>query len=196
MIDFKKNWPCIVSDGCTDRVAIKRFRLTESDCLIPRIRGDRFIKPGNYTRLMVGKTLMMSDTPKEYYDHVGLFWRARGRVLVHGLGLGCALHVLLRKPGVDHVTVVEKEPDVIALVGRVFTSRFPKRRLTIIEGDAFTWKPKRGECWDVVWHDIWPAICADNLAQMATLNRRFGRRAKWQQCWSQDRCRHLRRIGY
>ena len=62
---------------------------------------------------MINGQLVMSDTPQEYRDHIAFFGRARGSVLIHGLGLGCALNVLLSMGHVNDITVVEVNPDVI-----------------------------------------------------------------------------------
>jgi predicted methyltransferase len=100
---------------------------------------------------------------------------------MHGLGLGVALNGAFLN-GADHVTVIEKSSDVITLTGKYWQEKYGDR-LTIIEGDAYTWKPESGKSWDIVWHDVWDNLCTDNLQAMAKLHRRFGRRCKWQGSW-------------
>ena len=56
-------------------------------------------------------------------------------------------------------------------------------RLVIIEADAFTWKWPRGMHYNVVWHDVWDDICADNYPEMMKLLERYHRRCDWQGCW-------------
>ena len=160
------------------------------DSVVARFCGRHF-KPGTYTHLRRGGKLIMSDTPAERYDHVGFVQRATGDVLISGLGLGMCLGAVLKKPDVRSVTVIEKEPDVIALVG----PHYCDPRVTIINANALTWKPHPHQHFDVVWHDIWDDICTDNLPQMATLNRRYATKAKWKGCWSQEQTKYYARQG-
>jgi spermidine synthase len=101
----------------------------------------------------------------------------------------------LSKPEVESVTVVELQPDVIKLVGPWLEGIAAKanKRLTIIQGDAFTWKPPKEQKWDIVWHDVWNEICTDNLPQMSKLHRRFGKRCSWQDSWSRELLQVYRR---
>ncbi len=124
----------------------------------------------------------MSDTPAEFQDHLS-FWAAvrlrRGHVLIHGLGLGCAVRMALQA-GAHHVTVVELDPDLIDHVG----PHLDPERVRLIQGDAFTYRHPVGSGWSVVWHDIWDTLCTDNLPLMMTLHRKFGGRCGWQGSWS------------
>lgn len=145
------------------------------------------IPPGTYTGLIERGRLWMSDTPAERRDHAEAYWQAKrrgGRALVHGLGLGMVVKAMLGLPNVEHVDVVELNPDVIALCGPAF-DRYGAR-VTIHEGDCLTRKWPTGVRWSVVWHDIWPDICTDNLPEMATLHRKYGRRCDWQGSWCHD----------
>ena len=150
--------------------------------------GRRTIESGTYTRLMRGRTVVMSDTDAEQFDHMYALHKATGRVLIHGLGLGMFLGAVLRKPEVTHVTVVEVDADVIALVGAHYEAmaKVEGKGLEIVHADALTWKPPKGARWDAAWHDIWDYICADNLPQIHTLHRRFGRRVGWQGSWARE----------
>lgn len=153
---------------------------------------ERHFQPGTYTQLRCrGRGLIMSDTPAERYDHLPFVRAAKGRVLISGLGLGMCVGAVLRKPEVEEVTVLEISDDVIGLVG----DHYADSRLTIIHADAMEWRPPRGAEYDAVWHDIWDAICADNLPQIATLNRRYARKTQWRGCWSQSQLRRQRRFG-
>ena len=127
----------------------------------------------------------MSDTPDEKRDHYEIVNRAKGHVLINGLGLGMVLAAVLKKQEVERVTVVEIDADVISLVG----PHFHNDRLVIIQSDAFTYKPPKGEIYGAVWHDIWDSICDDNLSEMTKLKRRYGRRTIWQGCWCEYQCR-------
>ncbi len=157
-------------------------RLDIADSVVMRIR-ERYFEPGVYTQLVHDQRgLVMSDTPAERYDHAPFVRAAKGDVLISGLGLGMCIGAVLKKPEVSSVTVVEVDPDVIALVAPHYTDS----RLSIVNADAREWTPPKGRRFGAVWHDIWDNICGDNLPEMHKLNRRYGRRADWKGCWSQD----------
>lgn len=130
--------------------------------------------------------IQMSDTYDEFHDHLAAIFSARGRVLVHGLGLGCYLHCILSKPQVTHIDVVEKNPDVIEVVSPYFKEYIDSGRLDIHQGDAFTFDWPKGTRWNYVWHDIWPSICHDHLAEHTTLLRSYGQRADSQGAWKHE----------
>jgi spermidine synthase len=114
-------------------------------------------------------------------------------VLVHGLGLGCLIRPVLLVPEVAELLVVELDQQVIDLVAPHYLAAGDPR-LRIVQGDAYTWRPRRGERWAVAWHDIWDDICADNYEGMVRLHRRFARRTDWQGSWSKAlTLRQLRR---
>jgi hypothetical protein len=162
---------------------IERFTVGRADASAQAFRalisGRGVTTPGEYTRLMRGGRVVMSDTPDELRDMSEIVWRATGRVLVHGLGLGCVVKALLAKSTVTHIDVMEVDSDVISLVGRYYAGQ----RCTIHQGDclAFRWAP--GIRWDCVWHDIWTDLCTDDLAEHTKLLRKFGHRCDWQGCW-------------
>ena len=64
------------------------------------------------------------------------------------------------------------------------------------QADALEYKPPRGEQYDVVWHDIWPNICTDNLPEMHKLHRKYGRRCNWQGSWCRAEHEYYRERGY
>jgi len=143
--------------------------------------------------------VVMSDSRAERRDHIGFVANAKGRVLINGLGLGMCLAAALAKvdadgsPVVTRATVVEVDPDVIALVGAHYQS---DPRVEIVHASAFDYQPPKGASYGAVWHDIWDTICADNLPEMTRLHRKYGRRADWQGswcCWECDRAKRQER---
>jgi len=94
---------------------------------------------------------VMNDTPNELKTHLQFMMQARGRVLVTGLGLGCVVRGLLANPRVDHVVVIEREIDVLKLVGPSLAGP----RVTIIQADALTWVKKAPRRFDCAYHDLW-----------------------------------------
>lgn len=141
---------------------IKKIRV-ETDTLVDRVNGRKVIVPaGIYTHLFrvtestlhlnPPGTVVMEDTPCELRTHLSFMLRARGRVLVTGLGLGCVVRGLLANPAVEHVTCIEKSGDVLKLVKPYMPQT---ERLTIIHADAFEWAAENKEPFDYAWHDLW-----------------------------------------
>lgn len=178
-----------IPEGRAGNWAVERFVVSPEDAERERIRAvvcrGRGVPAGSYTRLVRGRTVVMSDTPDEMRDHYEAVHRARGHVLINGLGLGMVLRAVLKKPEVTRVTVVELSADVIGLVAPSYTDP----RMTIVEASAFDYAPPKGERYGAVWHDIWDNITADNLPEMTRLKRKYGRRADWQGCWAEFQCK-------
>jgi hypothetical protein len=166
----------------------------------------RFIMPGEYTRLREKDPkgefkldeerwmVWMSDTPAERKDHDEVYAMAKelgGRILVHGLGLGVIVNALLELPNIEHVTVWDIEEDILEHVGGFYLEKFGSERLTLVQGDAFEHKPKKGETWTIAWHDIWPTLDSDNLKPMQRMCARFRTRVAWQECWGREVCRWM-----
>ena len=144
---------------------------------------------GEFTRLMRGQAVIMSDTRDEVRDHLSPIRAAKGQCLIGGLGIGVVTNGCLLKPEVEHVTVIELSEDVIKLVSDHYKKKFGDR-LTIIHDNVMTWKPPRGMRYDMAWFDIWDNICTDNCKDMGTLNRRYARCTSWKGSWKEDDCKY------
>lgn len=183
-------------DGELDGVRLDHFTIEPGNVHNLRLRArGRGTRPGTYTRLFADGRLWMSDTDAEKMDHLPAvkFMEATGaeRVLIHGLGIGMVLAAALSFEHVRHVDVVELDERIIKLVGPHYTA---DPRVHIHHGDAYTYRFPVGSYWQVAWHDIWgDGISSDNLPQMATMMRRYGRRTDWQGCWGQDLARRQQR---
>lgn len=152
------------------------------------------VPPGEYMALQVvydGEWWsVMTDTPAEFEDHADLFAHARGRVLLHGLGLGCALSSLLAIDAVDHVDVVEANADVIALVAPYYEG-YP---VTIHHASCVEKVWPDDARWSYVWHDIWTQVNEENLDDATAehgisygrLAQLFADRADRQGAWAFD----------
>lgn len=185
-----------IPEGKSGEWRVERHKVTEDEARASALNSrGRWVPPGRYTGLIRGRgdhnsfgaTLVMSDTPDEIRDHLTAMRRSKdGCALVHGLGLGVVANGMLLN-GCKHVTVIELSPHVIELVAPHWRSVWGER-IEVIQADAMTWTAQRGASWDVVWHDIWDHICADNLEQMKTLHRRYGRRCGWQGSWARGLC--------
>ena len=93
----------------------------------------------------------MEDSQAELRRHLPIWREGRGRILITGLGLGCVVRALLTKSEVEHIDVIEKDPEIAARVGFEY-HREPRVALHL--GDAFTFDAG-GRIWDYAAHDIW-----------------------------------------
>jgi len=180
-----------VPDGTSNEWSVQSFTVEPDDFSqrIAMMKTGRGVPAGNYKRLMRNGTCVMSNTPDEIRDFYGFVRYAKGKILVNGLGLGVLLKALLDKEEVTEIIVIEKSADVIKLVGSTITDK----RVTIINADAFEYKPTKGETYDCVWHDIWDYITEDNLPEMAKLHRKYGRRTEYQESWCKSDCQRYKR---
>lgn len=176
----------LIPEGSKGVAEIQHVAVDREGCMIASMRGE-YVPVGTYVHLLVHGILYMSDTPMEKHSNRDFVVKARGDVLVAGLGIGFAILPVLRKPEVSSVLVVELHQDVIDLVEphlRVAAGEHANK-LQVVCGDIDEFAPARNQAWDVVYFDIWPSITIDNLAQMKVLHRKFSRRKRyWMGSWS------------
>ena len=182
-----------IPEGERGEWRIENFEVTEAQASRYNINcHGRPMFAGRYQRLMRGRAVVMSNTPQELNDHKPLIRNAKGHVLVNGLGLGIIASQVVVNEEVEHITIIEISEDVISLVAPTLQGRLDlDDKITIIHADAFTYKPPKGIRYGAVWHDIWDAICSDNLEGMKKLHRKYGRLCDWQGSWCRDACRRL-----
>jgi hypothetical protein len=180
---------------------IYKYTVTDRDALVfnlNEVDAGRHIAPGNYTSLVwhgstevddkgipvfpAGQTIM-SDSPAEISDHMEFIDRAYGRILINGLGLGVVANALLqdeKRDCIEHIDVVELNPEVIELVSYYFKDD-PK--ITIHQGDAYTFEWPHDAYWHCAWHDIWYTINPDDLPLQDKLHNKYKNRVQWQDSW-------------
>jgi spermidine synthase len=102
----------------------------------------------------------MSITPHEIESQELGCDRAFGHTVIMGLGMGwIAANVAMREE-VTRVTVIELDPDVIALIdGMDCFATLPgdaRAKVHIVHGDALQWRPATaGDAVDFLFADIW-----------------------------------------
>ena len=177
-----------IPDGVQGDWAVETFTVQDRELseMLSLMKDGRGVPAGTYKRLTRRGSVVMSNTPDEIRDFYYFVRRASGRVLVNGLGLGVVVKALLDKDDITHITVIEKDPDVIALVA----SHLNDLRLEIICADALKYKPQSQ--YDAVWHDIWDGICSDNLPEMTKLHRKYAKRTPYQASWCRTECQRSR----
>lgn len=118
----------------------------------------------------------MSISLNEIYTMRKPIEQALGNVLVFGCGLGYFAYMAALKDTVSHVTIVEKQPEVIELFTNYILPQFScKDKITVIQGDAFDYiKDMQDGEYDFCFVDIWSGI-DDPMPylRMKALCRRF-----------------------
>lgn len=101
----------------------------------------------------------MLDAPGEAATNNPPAMAANGSVLTFGLGIGYFLFMAAKNPKVHSITVIERDPDVIALFEKDI---FPQMKdsiavpVSIVRGDAFDyWNETYLSSFDFVYTDIW-----------------------------------------
>lgn len=138
-----------------------------------------FDRAASYPAVLEDGREWMTVTPNEIATMEAAVRRARGHVVAMGLGLGYFAFRASEKPEVARVTVVERDPDVIALFREEILPQFPNRAKIVIEqGDAFAFAEKRlpGLNADFVFVDLWhdTADGAELYLRMKKLERLTG----------------------
>jgi hypothetical protein len=105
----------------------------------------------------------MSITPLEVESAEIGIRLASGHVLVMGLGMGWAAAATAMRDAVTAVTVIERDPDVLALHAELdLFAQLPdiaRAKLRIVAGDAYTHIPDRPV--DLLMPDIWLPLVSD-----------------------------------
>ena len=100
----------------------------------------------------------MTLTPVDLDTSDEAIERAHGKVVTFGLGLGYYTYMVSEKEDVDSITVIEKNPDVIALFNEYILPQFSHpEKVRLINTDAFEYAecemPREG--YDVAFVDTW-----------------------------------------
>ena len=102
--------------------------------------------------------------------------------------IGMIIMAIQDNESVKSITVIEKNPDVIAAV----KDQLPLNdKVRIIEGDVYTYVPDRK--YDCVYMDIWGDISEDTYTDMVKLKRKYGHFLKplsespkrFNKCWAE-----------
>ena len=100
----------------------------------------------------------MSVKPNEVETMREPIQKSRGRVLTLGLGMGYFAFHASQKNNVETVTVIEREPDVIALFKEHILPQFPhKEKVTVLQADALVYMERElpKNRFDYLFADLW-----------------------------------------
>lgn len=126
----------------------------------------------SYPALLENDTIWMSIIPHEINTMKGALEKIKGNVLIYGLGLGYFAYMASIKSDVDSITIIENDPDIIALFKKQILNKFTyRKKLNIILGDAFEWAAKiKDSEYDYVFADIWHNV-GDGISMYLKLKK-------------------------
>ena len=143
-------------------------------------RPEQVVEAGTFKVLKENGDIWMSNTLMEVATHQQAIKKAKGNVLVAGLGLGMFLTAIKDKKEVKKITVIENSQEVIELVGKYYQDE----KIQIINEDICDFNTD--EKFDLIWLDIWATISRDNLKEMDLLRKKFSKNSKNILCWSEE----------
>ena len=132
----------------------------------------------NMAALQRNGDVWMSLSPMELESQAIGVAAARGHVAIMGLGMGWAAAECALDPEVDQVTVIERDPEVIALHRELaLFDRLPGgcgKKVRIVERDALEWRPDARV--DLLIPDIWLPLVSpdDRAAEVARMQANVG----------------------
>ena len=180
-VDLKKIYPSISLE--TENYII--FRNVLDDIELGAIRNaknigslyiDKFISGSEHV-VLYHKTegTMMSDHPSETITNQDFINKAKGDVLIFGLGLGLIVFPLLNSPEVTSITIVEKDPNLPEIIGNIISPYDTEKKVKIVSGDAFTYfngiHPIK--TFDTIYFDIWAKINENSFIEMEQLHETY-----------------------
>ncbi len=142
----------------------------------------------------------MSLTPHEIESQELGCRFARGHTVVMGLGMGWIALNMALNPAVNQITVIERDPEVIALFdfAKLLEQVPPevRKKLRVVEADALDWQPRQAV--DFLFADIWRDLAEANaLPEVRCMQQHVN--AKEVYYWGQELALHSafrRRFGY
>ena len=127
----------------------------------------------SYLALCQGNNIWMSLNPNEIETMKPFIEKAHGNVLVLGLGMGYVPFMMANKDNVKHITIIEKDRNIISLFNRLLFPSFPhKEKITIIPDDAIRYHANNKK-YDYIFADLWhnPDDGLDLFIQLKRINK-------------------------
>lgn len=145
-----------------------------------------------------GSDTWMSLTPIEYESQILGVAAAQGHVVIMGLGMGWVAAETALREAVSMVTIVERDPEVIALHRELdLFARLPGgagNKVRIVEGDAFAWRPDHAV--DLLMPDIWLNLVeGDRVPDVRRMQDNVGAQAIYFWCQELEIARHAAAAG-
>lgn len=190
-----KDMSLILKDGQVGDFKLQHYDISDNNFYAVVRCG---IPPGRYIRLINRCDCVMSDTPMEKETNRDFVRNAHGNVLIGGLGIGLIILAIQDKEDVKKITVVEKNCEVIELVGKQLPLN---SKVNIVNDDVFEYKPLLK--YNTIYMDIWNYINEDVYnKQMKPLINRYRKylvpktedENRYIDCWCKRQAKNGERI--
>ena len=135
----------------------------------------------SYLALTEGNNIWMSLNPNEIETMKPYINKAKGNVLVLGLGMGYVPFMMALKPEVKNITIIEKDPEIIGLFNCLILPSFKnKEKIKIVEDDAISFVKKNNK-FDFIFADLWhsPEDGLSLFVQLKRINKNID-------CWLEE----------
>ena len=127
----------------------------------------------SYLALTEGNNIWMSLNPNEIETMKPYIEKANGNVLVLGLGMGYVPFMMALKKEVKSITIIEKDPEIIALFNSLIWPSFKnKEKINIVQDDALNYVSKKNNRvkYNYLFADLWHSP-EDGLSLFVNLKR-------------------------
>jgi hypothetical protein len=156
----------ILNEGQMGDFRIEKYTI-EKDNFAAMMSG---IPTGSYIRLRDTFDCVMSNTPMEQRTNRDFIRYANGDVFIAGLGIGLIVLPVQEKENVRSITILEKFPEVIELVGKQLPVN---AKVKIVQGDVFNYEFPKGTKFDTIYFDIWNYVNSDVYEEMKLLKKKY-----------------------
>lgn len=133
---------------------------------------------------------MMSNHETETITNQKFLDRAKGDVLIFGLGLGVIIFPLLSDDSITSIDVVEIDLSLIEYVGNVISKQDFNRKVNIVNGDVFSYHESLKKSYDTIYLDIWEFVGEKELFEIKELHKtyhKFLNKSGWIDSWRSEK---------
>ena len=117
---------------------------------------------------------IMSSNLFERLTNQNFIDTVKGDVIIFGLGLGLIIFPLLEDEEVTSITVIDNSIDIINNIGPIIKNYDVNDKLTIIQGDAFTYYQQLNDVkFDIMYFDYWNIVDSTIYNDMETLKELY-----------------------
>jgi hypothetical protein len=157
------------------------------------------IPTGDYVRLSSRSGCVMSNTPMEQRTNRDFVRYANGDVFIAGLGIGLIVLPVQEKENIKSITILEKYPEVIELVGKQLPLN---NKVKIIQGDVFYYEFPKETKFDTIYFDIWNYVNEDIYEEMMLLKKKYRKYKRFKTknpdvymaCWAEYQAKRNMRL--
>ena len=135
----------------------------------------------SYLALTEGNNIWMSLNPNEIETMKPYINKAKGNVLVLGLGMGYVPFMMSLRSDVKSITIVEKDPEIIGLFNSLILPNYKnKGKIRVVEDDAINYVRKQNK-YDYIFADLWhsPEDGLSLFVQLKRINKNID-------CWLEE----------